>query len=419
MSVFTVGNGEEYMTIAAAVAAAKDGDTVQVQAGTYVNDYPTGPITKSITLEGVGGMVKMVSTGLIPNDKGILVINSRYSNADVTISNFEFSGAAVADHNGAGIRYQGDNLTLNNCYFHDNQEGLLAAASPTGTITINNSEFAHNGYGDTQTHNLYVNQIASLTINNSYFHDVNGQGSEVKSRALNTTITNSRIDDLNATSSYSIDIPNGGRTVIQNNVIEQGPFSANPAIIAFGYGKQGLNPHTSLLISGNTILNDETVGSARGVINYTPTTAQITGNSFYGLTPSQIASGPNTQSDNQFLTTELSLDTTHLETFPITQIQIPISIGLASDTGSPSIDLITSNPVVKGIGEANTLVTIKDGSTTLGTTMADITGAWSFTPTGLANGAHALTATETDLAGNTGSALLNFTLDTHSLTGVA
>ena len=76
----------------------------------------------------------------------------------------------------------------------------------------------------------------------------------------------------------------------------------------------------------------------------------------------------------------------------------------------PKCDRISSNPVVKGVGEANTLVTIKEGTTILGTTMADDSGAWSFTPTGLASGAHTLTAAQTDLAGNTATATLNFTL---------
>ena len=60
----------------------------------------------------------------------------------------------------------------------------------------------------------------------------------------------------------------------------------------------------------------------------------------------------------------------------------------------------------------NTTVTIKEGSTVLGTTTASTTGAWSFTPAGLVDGAHNLTATQTDLAGNTGTATLSFTLDT-------
>jgi hypothetical protein len=88
-----------------------------------------------------------------------------------------------------------------------------------------------------------------------------------------------------------------------------------------------------------------------------------------------------------------------------------VSIALVSDTGSSASDKITSNPAIKGTGEANAVVTIKEGTTTLGTTTADGTGAWSFTPTDLAAGAHALTATQSDVAGNTGTATLSFTLD--------
>ena len=62
-------------------------------------------------------------------------------------------------------------------------------------------------------------------------------GHEIKSRALTTTITNSRIYDLNSTASLSIDLPNGGNALIQNNVIEQGPNSENHKII--DYGEEG------------------------------------------------------------------------------------------------------------------------------------------------------------------------------------
>ena len=86
-------------------------------------------------------------------------------------------------------------------------------------------------------------------------------------------------------------------------------------------------------------------------------------------------------------------------------------MALVSDTGSSATDRITSNPAVTGLGQANTVVTIKEGGTILGTAMADATGAWSFTPSGLADGAHTLTASQTDLAGNTGTATLSFTLD--------
>src|SRR4051812_36912724 len=184
MATLTVGAGKQFGTLASAVAASHDGDVIDVQAGTYTNDFAT--INTKITIEGVGGMVKLVATQPIPNGKAILVTNT-----DVTLDHIEFTGATVADGNGAGIRYQGGALTIKNSYFHDNQDGLLAASVAGGTISISNSEFAHNGAGDGLTHNLYVNEIAKLTIDNSYFHDA-VVGHEIKSRADMTVITNSR-----------------------------------------------------------------------------------------------------------------------------------------------------------------------------------------------------------------------------------
>ena len=58
---------------------------------------------------------------------------------------------------------------------------------------------------------------------------------------------------------------------------------------------------------------------------------------------------------------------------------------------------------VAGGGNPNATVTITEGGSALATTQADATGAWSFDPSRLAQGAHTLVASETDPAGNTGS----------------
>ena len=57
---------------------------------------------------------------------------------------------------------------------------------------------------------------------------------------------------------------------------------------------------------------------------------------------------------------------------------------------------------------------IYDGATLLGTVTANGSGAWSYTTAALADGAHSLTATATDAAGNTSaaSAALSVTVDT-------
>ena len=301
--ILTVGRGQQYSTVGAAIEASQNGDTVLVQAGNYINDFAT--INTDITLQGVGGMVNMVGTEQIPNGKAILV-----TNGDDTISNFSFSGAQVADGNGAGIRYQAGHLILNNDYFHDNQEGLLAASNPSGTITINNSEFDHNGAGDGFTHNLYVNEVGNLTIRNSYFHDA-VVGHEVKSRADNTVIVNSRIQDgPTGTASYEIDLPNGGNALIYGNVIEQGPLSQNPVILSTGEeGNVYSNSH--LTADFNTVLNDLTSSSVLAVRDSTGATAELDGNDAYGFTPGHIVSGLFTASKNTLLTGEPALITTH------------------------------------------------------------------------------------------------------------
>jgi hypothetical protein len=303
-NILTVGPGQQFTTIEAAVAAASSGDTIDVMVGIYTNDFVG--IYQSLTLQAIGGPVQIVANTDPPNGKAI--IDEGGSGISVTINGFDISGAVVPDGNGAAIRYEGGSLSLNNDYIHNNQEGLLAASDQNGTITINNSEFAFNGAGDGLTHNIYVNDIATLTITNSYIHDAS-VGHEIKSRAADTIITGSRIFDNSGTASYSIDLPNGGNADIENNVIEQGPNSQNPYIIA--YGEEGAsNPGTSVTIANNVIVNDlPQSGSPQLVLNRTGVPLVFQNNQVFGLTSSEVDSGPLVESGTTFLATEPTLNT--------------------------------------------------------------------------------------------------------------
>ena len=281
-NILNVGAGQPYTTITSALAAAHDGDIVLVQAGTYVNDFAT--VSAKISLIGIGGMVNMVATVPPPNGKAILTVDT-----SATIQNFTFSGAKVPDANGAGIRYEGGSLTLQNCGFYDNENGLLSAAMPGDTLLIQNCDFGHNGAGNGSTHNIYVGAIKQLIIEDSRFHDA-VVGHEIKSRAFNTLITGNVITDGPAgNGSYSIDLPNGGKGVITGNLIEKGPQTENQSIIHFG-GESIPYAGSSLLIQGNQVTNDR--AGAIGVLNHTALTVNITGNSFTGLDPARIAAGP-------------------------------------------------------------------------------------------------------------------------------
>ncbi|MEW5562070.1 BapA/Bap/LapF family large adhesin [Enterobacter asburiae] len=67
-------------------------------------------------------------------------------------------------------------------------------------------------------------------------------------------------------------------------------------------------------------------------------------------------------------------------------------------------------PVLNGTAESGSTVSIYDGSTLLGTTVAT-GGVWNFTPgTALADGSHTLTVTATDAAGNVSAPTAGFTV---------
>lgn len=286
-----VGPGRPFTTLATAIAAAQDGDTIAVQSGTYTNDF--AEIRTRLTLTAVGGRVTLRATQDIPNNKGILVVDT-----DLTITGFTFVGARVpawAGSNGAGIRLQGGNLTVRNCLFQNNQEGILGGFDPAETVTITGSEFARNGVATGPAagyeHNIYIGGAKLLQIDNSYFHDAR-VGHEIKSRALATTITNSRVaDGATGTASYSIDLPNGGVVSIANTIVQQGPLSQNATMIA--YGEEGAVPAGSTLSLQNvTLVNDLVLSPPLGVWNAAGAPASAANTTVWGITDAQLALGP-------------------------------------------------------------------------------------------------------------------------------
>ncbi|WP_162913013.1 carbohydrate-binding domain-containing protein [Rhodospirillaceae bacterium SYSU D60014] len=280
-----VGSGEQYTRLKDAIAASRDGDTIHLNAGTYVNDFST--ITNSVRIVGEGGKAHLKSTvSDISNGKGILVVR-----ADVEIENLEFSGAKVSADNGAGIRFETGSLSIKNSYFHHNQNGILTAHPSDGRVSIDNSEFAYNGAGDGQSHGIYVGRIASLTVTDSYFHDTRA-GHHIKSRADESTIVNNRLIDGGGNADYNIDLPDGNHAVIRGNVLDQSSSSANRTIVH--YGGEGSSYTGSLLVEGNEFISHG--GNGTGVRNQTPINVRIEDNVFHNV--DTVARGPNSQSNN-------------------------------------------------------------------------------------------------------------------------
>ncbi len=133
-------------------------------------------------------------------------------------------------------------------------------------MVIEKSEFDDNGYGDTGygdtgfTHNLYIGNIGRLEFRGNWSHRLQGTGSDsghlLKTRAGVNLIEYNRFDDLGARSSRTIDVPNGGQTVILGNLIQKCPNSLNPYVIGYrGEGANANNPLTGVYVFNNTIVN--------------------------------------------------------------------------------------------------------------------------------------------------------------------
>jgi hypothetical protein len=254
--IWQVGPAKTYTLPSQVSALVLNGDTVEIDAGIYNADVAKWS-ADNLLLKGVGGMAHLKANGNAYGGKAIWVIAGN----NTRIEYIEFSLCSVVDRNGAGIRQEGKNLTVSHCYFHNNENGILAGTLNPSTMRIEYSEFGYNGYGDGQSHNLYVNNIDTLIFRYNYSHHAS-VGHELKSRArVNFILYNRLSDESTGTASRSIDLPNGGAAYIIGNVIEQGPQSQNSNII--GYGLEGLTnptPHEVYAIN-NTIVNNRSNGS--------------------------------------------------------------------------------------------------------------------------------------------------------------
>lgn len=256
--VLRVGPQQLIRSMAVAAQLAKDGDTVEIEAGDYRDDVIATWTQKQLTIRGLGTGARLFAQGNAAEGKALWVIR----NGNFDISNIGFIGTKVEDGNGAGIRFEGGHLRVKNCLFWGNQTGLLTIGeAPTAALEIESSEFGYNGIGDGLTHNLYVGKIGRLKVTGSYFHHVN-VGHLLKSRAARSEVLYNRItDESGGRASYELDFPNGGDVLVKGNLVQQNEETENSTIISYGFEGYAW-PRNKLYLLSNTLVNDKNYGGA-------------------------------------------------------------------------------------------------------------------------------------------------------------
>jgi hypothetical protein len=245
-----VGPGLPYESLSKAAADARDGDRVTIAAGTY-HECAVWRANR-LTIEGIGTNPGVVITGNSCMGKGLFVTVGN----DITVRNITFKGARVSDLNGAGIRGEGINLTVEGARFIDNQNGILAAGVASSKILIRDSYFEGNGTCEGAcAHGIYVGQAGLLRLEHTTFVDTI-QGHHIKSRALRTEIVDCNIADGDqGNASFLIDVPNAGDVMIRDSRLQKGP-RAESHVAAISIGEEGMvGPVRKIVIENNQFQN--------------------------------------------------------------------------------------------------------------------------------------------------------------------
>ena len=234
-----------YGSLQDALNAALPGDQVVLASGVYAEGAIIG--TREVVLRGEPGAHLR---GHAVEGKAALVVKA----AGVLIEGIECSGIAVRDNNGACIRIEGDDLTVRDVHFHDNQQGILSGPGG-GVLLVEDSLFERNGFGG-QAHGVYVGRpVETFVFRNNRVLATTGAGHGLKSRARRTIVEGSIIAGLDGQDSRAIDLPEGGEVEIRNNVLQKGPNSDNGEMI--GLALEGpLHDANQALIEGNLMLFD-------------------------------------------------------------------------------------------------------------------------------------------------------------------
>jgi hypothetical protein len=276
-TTLTVGHDQTYKMPSQAAAVAHDGDKIEISPGEYFDCAVWH--SNNLVIEGTAPGV--IITDKTCMGKAIFVVSGN----DTTIRNVTLTRARVPDMNGAGVRLDGGNLLIDGVKFIDNQEGILGGGIVPGTIvTITNSYFEKNGNCLSDSgcaHAVYINGVDLLRVTNSIFLNTMA-GHSIKSRALRTEVVGCNISDgPEGTSSFLIDVPNGGTLIVRDSTLQKGPKSQNHNA-AIEIGAEGVTQPTSeILIINNTFRNDGDYQAAL-LWNVTATSAQLKGNKLSG-----------------------------------------------------------------------------------------------------------------------------------------
>lgn len=366
------------------------------------------------------------------NSAGLKVADCTLLNSGTKVdgSNIECNGATIVRNDMSGFTHcissDGGNLIQDN-YMHD----------LNGTVNGHYEciYIGGGGAGDTINHNTMVSfDTADVFMKTDYGPVIN----EVVENNLMLQQTPVPVAGLHTTS-YNIYLENTGGgvsgNVVTNNILQEGYYGYtdvnDPHVVWTG----NTDYSTGQVISVNGTLSPAPAGpSAPAIKSFSPDTG-VVGD---GITNANTLDLKGTADPNTTVTvydgsttlgtttasstgswdyiTSVLTNAKHVLTATETNSSGQTSAASAPltvtvDTHVPAAPVLLSDAVVNtnhvllsGTAEANSTITVYDGTTAVGTGTTTSTGTWSVTTSALSSGTQVLTATATDAAGTVSAA---------------
>ena len=253
-------NGDTFL-VYPAVYTGQENNVFIGPRGDQVTGWSNTFIPENITIRGVtqNGIRPVIANTPPASDWAsaqapVYVFNS----SGLVIDNLDVENGTVQNPWGmAGIYVNGaKNLTLTRMRIVDFDlrpaNGVFGTANNTGTFTLNQVELARNGgYESSYEHNAYINASASdpnytVHLINSWSHDAY-IGHLFKSRAQVTIAEGNYFEGgtprkgFPQAEAYLLDVPNGGRLVVRNNIFVKNASGLDSNGMALTFAVEGMN----------------------------------------------------------------------------------------------------------------------------------------------------------------------------------
>jgi Ca2+-binding RTX toxin-like protein len=231
-----VGTGPgEYATITAALAAAVNGDTIQIDPGTYNENVL---VNKSVTLQGLGAPGGVIIHGTFASDNGIVG----------PVSTWLQTAAGYSGASGTGVTVAANGVTLNNLTVEDFLNGVGVSGASVSGLTLEGVIMQHSVNGFNKPDDTALN---GLTIDGSTFSDeyigagfyndsAATGGAGFGKDATNTTITNSNFQDIDLKGVY-METAQGNTTLDGLTMNNVGQYGGVPSFGANGLNGNGID----------------------------------------------------------------------------------------------------------------------------------------------------------------------------------